>query len=511
MTDAATTDDPTRFSNWQRVSPWAVLHFIVQLIRQSASIAIYLVPAYFVGADHLLKTDYFPWLVAAFVALFITSAYLRYLFFQFCMTEQGVSIRSGVLDRTFTDLPFERIQNVRFDQPFYFRFNQLLIVTLDTAGSSKQEATLTGIPESAATALKNTIMHYRELANAQTTPTPQSTHQNEEILNQRSLKDLVIHGITNNRVWILLGALAPFYENISSFVFKKVDDFRPFVAQWFGEQAVTLWYLGVMSVLLAIALIVFMALFSIGGSILMFYNYTLVKHKDKYVRRSGLINRQEVSMKQSRVQIARQHQDWLDKILGRVNLYFEQNVTGHQQPGSLKQSHKLLVPSVTIEQANQLSTHVFTGQNMRGVAFSDIHSRFMLKQVLLLVVPVTLLAGVILFSWLQVAGIGLAAIVLTLGILLAYLHWRRWGIASDEHYVYVRKGTLGYDYRCFPLAKLQQLVIKQSVFMRKHNAVSLSFVLASGRVNVPFVNATLAHTLSQRILDEVEVNKPQWM
>ncbi|MDP5041087.1 MAG: hypothetical protein NWQ26_09510, partial [Paraglaciecola sp.] len=36
----------------------------------------------------------------------------------------------------------------------------------------------------------------------------------EQLINQRSLPDLVLHGITNNRVWILLGGLAPFYDNI---------------------------------------------------------------------------------------------------------------------------------------------------------------------------------------------------------------------------------------------------------------------------------------------------------
>ena len=114
--------------------------------------------------------------------------------------------------------------------------------------------------------------------------------------------------------------------------------------------------------LIAIVLLILMALFSIGGSVLMFYGYRLTRQGDKYIRNSGLLNRQEVSMKRSRVQIARQQQDWLDRLLGRVNLYFEQNVTGRTNPNELKATHKLLVPSVTVVESDELTSNVFSAQ-----------------------------------------------------------------------------------------------------------------------------------------------------
>ena len=96
-------------------------------------------------------------------------------------------------------------------------------------------------------------------------------------------------------------------------------------------------------------------------------------------------------------------------------------------------------------------------------------------------------------------------------VTLTYLRWQRWGIASDATYIYVRKGIIGIDYWCFPLAKVQQVEVRQSLFMRRRRLSTLGFVLASGRVKIPFVATDFASPLIERVLYEVEVKKPGWM
>ncbi|MDC8832536.1 PH domain-containing protein [Alteromonas gilva] len=500
-------------SDWRRVSPWSVIHFLWFQLKHTVSFAIYIVPAYLVGGHKLLDSQWLPLVVLGLGCGLLVVAVLRFLFFQFCITAQGISIRSGVFDRTFTDLPFERIQNIKFDQPIYFRPKDLLIVTLDTAGSSKQEAQFVGVSDEYARHIKTTIMQARanrqqELPQA---ATPVDANQEGEVLNRRTIGDLVLHGITNNRMWILLGTLAPFYDQISSFIFSQMNRLRPQVEALLGEQAVALWYVGVMTLLIAVLLIILMALFSIAGSILMFYGYTLSKHDNKYVRRSGLLNRQEVSMKQSRVQIARQQQDWLDRILGRVNLFFEQNVTGQQVQNELKATNKLLIPSVTVDEADILTRDVFASQQVRHADFHPIDVRYLWRQCIFWLLPLNAAVSASLIFNLQHIGVLPAVLLMAVSATLTVLHYKRWGISSDEQYVYVRKGTIGIDYWCFPLAKTQQIIIKQNILMRQRKLVTLEFVLASGKVKVPFVPEQVAAPLVQKILHEVEVNKPAWM
>lgn len=502
----------TTSTQWQRLSPWSVLHFLFLQLRQSVSFAIYIIPAYVVGGHKLIDSEYFPLLLLAMGAGWAISSVLKYYFFQFTVTDKGIAIRSGVLDRTFTDLPYERIQNVKFDQPFYFRFNDLRIVTLDTAGSAKQEAHFAGVTSAYAQFVKETVMRaHRQQSATITEDSPASSTSDEQLLNERSIRDLILHGITNNRVWIVLGTLAPFYEQISGFIFRQMNALRPQAEVWLGEQVVALWYVGVMSVLIAIVLLILMALFSIGGSVLMFYGYRLTRQGDKYIRNSGLLNRQEVSMKRSRVQIARQQQDWLDRLLGRVNLYFEQNVTGRSNPNELKATHKLLVPSVTVAESDELTSNVFSAQQARHMNFEPIHIRFFWRQLMLWILPLTVLASIVSFKVLGATGALPPLLILCAMVTLTYLRWQRWGIASDADYIYVRKGIIGIDYWCFPLAKVQQVEVRQSLFMRRRQLSTLGFVLASGRVKIPFVATDFASPLIERVLYEVEVKKPGWM
>lgn len=511
MTTSAQSAQPVN-TQWQRLSPWSVLHFLFVQLKQSASVAIYIVPAYIVGAHKLMDSEYLPLIIIGLGSGWLISSVLKYLFFQFSVTPAGIAIRSGVLDRTFTDLPYERIQNVRFDQPFYFRFKDLVIITLDTAGSAKQEAYFAGVSRAYAEFVKTTVMQaHRQQPKAEASGHPERAADDTEVLNERSIRDLVLHGITNNRIWIILGTLAPFYEQISEFIFARMNNLRPQAEAWFGEQVVTLWYVGVMSVLMAIVLLILMALFSIGGSVLMFYGYRLIRQDDKYIRRSGLLNRQEVSIKRSRVQIARQQQDWLDRLLGRVNLYFEQNVTGRTNVNELKATHKLLVPSVTVAESDQLTSNVFPAQRTQLMHYHPIHQRFLWRQFILWLMPLNLIIAAISLKVLGLPGLFPALTFLVVSSMLVYFRWKRWGIASDERYIYVRKGIIGIDYWCFPLTKVQQVIVKQSLFMRRRNLSTLGFVLASGKVSVPFVPTTVATPVISQTLYEVEVNKPAWM
>ena len=254
-------------------------------------------------------------------------------------------------------------------------------MVLDTAGSGKEEAKIVAVPEDYAEALKKQVLYEKalhdegdldclpneDLSDEQSSsfPTPRtrakaidSSHSNEEVLNRRSVKDIIIHGITNNRVWIILGAAAPFYDDVFGLVSEWLADKGLQLNQLVGEQTVAWWQFGLYAFVILMMLMALVALLSVGGALFTFYGYTLSRTGDRYIRRSGLLNKLEVSMRASRIQMITAKQDWLDKILKRVNLYFEQNSTAGQQMQELMSPNKLIVPSVTEDEAFALSQEV---------------------------------------------------------------------------------------------------------------------------------------------------------
>ena len=521
---------------WQRLSLISILYFTIRNFTNSAQVLIYTIPALAISFniwDNLLSPEV---LIGAGILFLSTSVsgVISFLMYKFRVHNQHVEIHHGVFQRRYTNLPLWRIQNVKIERPFYYRPFGYALVVLDTAGSGKEEAKIVAVPEDYAEALKKQVLYEKalhdegdldclpneDLSDEQSSsfPTPRtrtkaidSSHSNEEVLNRRSVKDIIIHGITNNRVWIILGAAAPFYDDVFGLVSEWLADKGLQLNQLVGEQTVAWWQFGLYAFVILMMLMALVALLSVGGALFTFYGYTLSRSGDRYIRRSGLLNKLEVSMRASRIQMITAKQDWLDKILKRVNLYFEQNSTAGQQMQELMSPNKLIVPSVTEDEAFALSQEVMPGCDLRGQDYQTISKRF---------ITFWLLAGWTLpFITFFTIGAVSSHLDIMLGSLVVFsavsllltLRWWRWGIAYDSKYVYIRRGRIGIDYQCFEPYKAQQVIVKQSVFMKRRKQATVKFVLASGAVTVPFLPEDYVNKLADSVLFEVESTRRSWM
>lgn len=521
---------------WQRLSLISILYFTIRNFTNSAQVLIYTIPALAISFniwDNLLSPEV---LIGAGILFLSTSVsgVISFLMYKFRVHNQHVEIHHGVFQRRYTNLPLWRIQNVKIERPFYYRPFGYALVVLDTAGSGKEEAKIVAVPEDYAEALKKQVLYEKalhdegdldclpneDLSDEQSSsfPTPRtrtkaidSSHSNEEVLNRRSVKDIIIHGITNNRVWIILGAAAPFYDDVFGLVSEWLADKGLQLNQLVGEQTVAWWQFGLYAFVILMMLMALVALLSVGGALFTFYGYTLSRTGDRYIRRSGLLNKLEVSMRASRIQMITAKQDWLDKILKRVNLYFEQNSTAGQQMQELMSPNKLIVPSVTEDEAFALSQEVMPGCDLRGQDYQTISKRF---------ITFWLLAGwtLPLASFFTIGAVSshldimLGSLVVFSAVsLLLTLRWWRWGIAYDNKYVYIRRGRIGIDYQCFEPYKAQQVIVKQSVFMKRRKQATVKFVLASGAVTVPFLPEDYVNKLADSVLFEVESTRRSWM
>ncbi|MED5332059.1 MAG: PH domain-containing protein [Pseudomonadota bacterium] len=521
---------------WQRLSLISILYFTIRNFTNSAQVLIYTIPALAISFniwDNLLSPEV---LIGAGILFLSTSVsgVISFLMYKFRVHNQHVEIHHGVFQRRYTNLPLWRIQNVKIERPFYYRPFGYALVVLDTAGSGKEEAKIVAVPEDYVEALKKQVLYEKalhdegdldclpneDLSDEQSSsfPTPRtrtkaidSSHSNEEVLNRRSVKDIIIHGITNNRVWIILGAAAPFYDDVFGLVSEWLADKGLQLNQLVGEQTVAWWQFGLYAFVILMMLMALVALLSVGGALFTFYGYTLSRTGDRYIRRSGLLNKLEVSMRASRIQMITAKQDWLDKILKRVNLYFEQNSTAGQQMQELMSPNKLIVPSVTEDEAFALSQEVMPGCDLRGQDYQTISKRF---------ITFWLLAGWTLpFITFFTIGAVSSHLDIMLGSLVVFsavsllltLRWWRWGIAYDSKYVYIRRGRIGIDYQCFEPYKAQQVIVKQSVFMKRRKQATVKFVLASGAVTVPFLPEDYVNKLADSVLFEVESTRRSWM
>ncbi|MFT5837723.1 MAG: putative membrane protein [Flavobacteriales bacterium] len=523
------TDKLLILEDWQVLSPVAILYFAVSVFKHLFNNVIYLIPALAVSYKSLFEHP-FIWLPGILMtfAMLTLFAFVSFKVYRYRLTDDNIEIRSGIFSKKHLNLPFSRVQNIKIEQPIYYRLTGHACLQLDTAGSAKNEAKLVAIKLDFAQQLKtriqsqvpkDTIDSYQNDMSADTSElvndSPDNQVVHEKVLNQRKLSDLVIHGITSNRIWIFLGGLAPFYDNIFDSISEGLTDLGIDFTQLFSLQTHSLLEVGLYVLSLTMLIMLVLVSFSVIGAIVSFYGYTLSKLDDKYIRRSGLFTKHEVSMGLSRLQMIVQKQDWLDVVLQRINLKFEQSNSFGKNLNSSAASSKIIVPSIKPIECQTLIDDAYPGNTLSALVSNDgfaaISKRFILRNIIFVFMPLWLIITSSTLMNDEYMMSALMSVLFLCIIALVFLRWKRWGIARDENFVYLRKGLFGIDYYCFPTYKLQQTQFKQNLLMKKRQLASVKFILASGSLVVPMVHEKLAYELIDEGLYQVESCEKSWM
>jgi len=505
---------------WQRISPIAILYFLAKFFTVFLSNIFVFLPALYLGYDNFIANPHL-WLPIALGVLTLIgiSTFLSFYFFQYRLHQDHIEIRSGVISKKHVNLPFAKIQNVKLEQPVYYRPFGYTCLQLDTAGSSKQEAKVVALKIDFAEKLKTEILAQHKIAgeitsqeNRETLATTADSDQNNEvILNTRSMTDLVIHGITNNRIWIFFGGLAPFFDDFGRYIVDFFQGLGIDLEKFLTIADKPMWQIGLYALTLTFIILLPFTLFSIAGSIITFYNYTLSKVGDRYIRRSGLLTKYEVTMRFARLQMVVRQQDWLDVILKRINLKFEQSNSSVNQYQAGAQNNRIVVPSIKPEECLALIKDVYPNNKMMQINYQSISKRFLLRNLVYILTPLFLLPSGFSIA-IDKTSLLMAITPIYLFIsLLIFMRWFRWGYAKDEDFIYIRKGYFGVDYYCFPIFKTQQVQFKQSWFQKRHQLSSVRIVLAAGAQDIPFIEQALAYTLLDNTLYQVESTKKSWM
>jgi putative membrane protein len=522
--EESTNDHSSLKANqWQRTSPIALMYFSVKFIYLLASNLLYIAPGILLGYQHIAANPHIWFPVLAGILLIIGLAtFLSFYYFKYRLADDHIEIRSGVFSKTHLNLPFARIQNVKLEQPIYYRPFGYTCLQLDTAGSVKQEAKVVALKIELAEHLKKIILVNQNKSRSSETTELQSNQDvnkssdntqgvnaNETLLNQRNLSDLVIHGLTNNRIWILLGGMAPFIEEISAKVISFFATLGIDIEKLFIIADKPWWQIGLYALSLTFIAMLAISLLSVAGSIISFYNYTLTKNGDRYIRRSGLLTKHEVTMRLSRLQMIIRQQDWLDMLLKRINLTFAQTQTNNFQANA--QQNKIMVPSVKPSECQQLIDNVYPDNRLMDITFQAISKRFLIRHIMFFLLPVTLLLISLSISLTKFVSVYFILAVFFILCLLIFCRWLRWGFATDDQYIYIRKGMFGVNYYCFAKYKVQQTQFKHSWFLRRHKLANLSLVLAAGEQKIPFIPEAQAQQIIDESLFQVESTQRSWM
>ncbi|HUF72966.1 MAG TPA: PH domain-containing protein [Gammaproteobacteria bacterium] len=501
---------------WHRLSAWSIVHFAQKAVVQNVSALIYAGgPATF-GASQWGSTA-FAWSVPIAILVFVLiGSMIAYVFFRYRIVGDSIQIKRGALFKKHLNLSFHRIQNVSIEHPFYFRPLGRVTLKIDSAGAAEEEVNVAALMRTQGEAARDYILRQkRKLDPAAGTDEhlEQEAAGSEEgtVFYRRSLSDLVVHGLTNNRSFILIAGVFGFLVqsgfSLADLAERLGIDFDVVIG---GLSLVRLAMLVVFSFIAAVGII---ALLSVVVSIVTYYGFSMSRTTDSLTIRRGLLTKHEIHVKKSRIQTITLRQDWLDRLLGRRNIILERitHSRGQNDPSAL-QKRRIFVPSARVHETPTVTDEILPGCRVEELSYTPISIRWLYKYsaIVSALYVAGLAAAVALpdsLSW----TIAAVLVLWPLHVLLLYLSWKRGGLAIDHDVVVARSGTIGIDYRLFAADKIQDVTHIQSVLMRRHDLSSIKFHTASTAIKVPYMPTAFLQKVVDYCAFRVESTSRSWM
>lgn len=485
-----------------------ILKFIVNSVRHGAQALIPLAAVLFTSGDK-------RWLILVLVIivtpiLLISGSILSYLKFRFKISKDTFQIKSGVIKVKSLTLNFERIQNVTFSEPLYFRPFGLVIMSLESAGSSSEEVSLGGIPRRHAEKIRTQILNYKNRVVTSTVnevddaPPPDK----DEIIHQ-PIGELVRYGLMNNSIWIFAGAASGFLAQIEWDDYEVYSFAKEAIMGFMGTSQLSIILYTIASILFLIAVLLSL---SIIGTIIINYDYHLSKDKERFHRTKGLFERQETSLLESKIQSLIILQPWIAKLLDRLNIQLTQ-AGSSENANQIEPSTapKFLIPSVKENFSQQFTSLLYPNFKLAELALKPIHKLYTKKIILWFFLPLSLFPSLAIALAFKSAFALLPLLLPVLALPLVMLRRSKYAYAMNDEYGVMRSGFIGDKHIIFPLHKVQTVHIVRSPGQRKAGLANLHIKLAGVSLQIPYIPMKDAMHWRDTILHKVETSNKPWM
>lgn len=498
-----------KFADWSSLSAWSVISFTLFAIKQLLSNGYALIPLVYTGWQQGFSS---PWvIIVALLTLVLIFSYsvLQWLKFRFKIDDCKLNIKHGIIFKKVDEIPFNKIQNIRLQQPLYFRPMGLYSLVVETAGSKGNEAELSALDYKEALALKKRLMTEQE----QHSPTSSndvgaSTAEiQHNTVVRKSFKELVLFGLyQNNAIWLAV-ILGPLFGQVDWESMENLQSVQAFWA-WYDVNIAISFILQAAFALLALTL--FYLLFSIlsmTSAVLKYFPYRLSRSGNTLHRTGGIIAKQNDALAIKRIQVVKLYQPLVGRLFQRWTVYFQQ-VKGHEieQRGS----SNMLVPTMSRRDIAELLPKlkgIEATSTTQPKAYQHIHLGWFWRRGLLpLLVPAinTYFHGLDIFTEI----LWIAASLFCIGI---YLRYRQYGYVIDGDNLWFHSGLLGHSWQLVALSKVQHVATSQTPSQKRSQLANLEIGLASGSIKLPYISVIDARYIAERSLSLVHNDHRNWI
>ena len=514
--DTKLNDNPTNdFQQWQALSPWSIVSNIFSTLKNILSNGFAIVPIVYTGWQQGFDMQWGILASSVLLILVTIFAIIEWRKFRFRLHNHQLEVKRGLIFTKKDEIPLSRIQNIRYEQPFYFKPLSLGTLVIETAGSKKDEAHLAALDTLQAQTLKRLLLNLSHTKVTSTDELPNVNSQqnidNTQPIVRKSLADLVLFGFyQNNFIWFAVIA-GPIAGQID---WDKIFD-SPLAQQfWLWVQQQTHQNIGLQTIMLIVALFAIYSLFSlisIVAAILKYHPYQLDKHDETIQRSGGVISHQQDALAIKRIQLVQVQQPAIARLFNRWTLYFKQ-VKGHEVEQKTKQH--MLVPSVKSTEIESLLTSIpqlSGGASALPNSYKPIHINWLTKRIVLPLFPAIVLTIVGYYGHHSLEFFEFTWFAATMIMLAIYIRYKQWGYVVADKVIWQHSGFFGQQWKRVAFEKVQHVKITQTKSQKHAQLAYVEIGLASGNVVFPYIPTSVAQQIVAQSLNATVNNNQNWI
>lgn len=491
------------FNEPQRQSQAALVLIIYTRFKNLISRFWYIIVfGLFTGKTNWGTTDPFSLIIlflTAFTAVMGIVAFFRYYYW---IEDEQLIIRSGVFKKTLTQIPFDRIQTIDFEQNLIHQALNVIGLKIDTAGTAASEIKMHALTKEKAQELRMFILSQKRESQVIEPGEKAKSIIQEDALEIYGIdfSRLLKIGLTENHIrsgFVILFGGFWFLDNIND-AGVNVEEIG---SQYYDTILGDIFIIAT----LAIFFILISMFISVSRVFLKYFDLKFFRSYNGFKVISGLFNRKEVAALDSKIQLFEWKQNLIQKALGFHNIILKQ--ASSAEMGSKK---SILVPGVNKDDIERVKDYLFPERNEANVRMVQLNKWSLYRPLLYISILAIALAALFIYtkSYYNLTALIIVIIVI---FIRSFKKYDKAFYGVNDKAIFVRGGVFGHSKWMTMFHKIQSLQITQTPFQYRKDLASLQVHTASGSKEISYIELDKAEYLYNYLTYRVEDSEEEWM